>query len=161
MWHVRSRSGVATLRTAIQYTLVTYLPGYRPRRRLLIIVDSSVNWFACVRRGISLLVASRRTRVSRTCLRVECPGGKCPFPCSHIDTSVARWLERMHRRKNRLNFVMETRGPIYKISYDNLNLRLSYDNAKLLQSTYDGRLISKTSYEGRKAFLRYDSLAMS
>ena len=28
-----------------------------------------------------------------------------------------------------------------------------------LRSTYDGRLIYKTSYEGRKAFLRYDSLA--
>ena len=27
-----------------------------------------------------------------------------------------------------------------------------------LQSTYDGRLIYKTSYEGRKAFLKYDSL---
>jgi len=28
-----------------------------------------------------------------------------------------------------------------------------------LRSTYDGRLIYKTSYEGFKAFLRYDSLA--
>ena len=28
-----------------------------------------------------------------------------------------------------------------------------------LRSTYDGRLLDKTSYEGRKAFLRYDSLA--
>jgi len=28
-----------------------------------------------------------------------------------------------------------------------------------LRSTYDGRLISKTSYEGRKDFLPYDSLA--
>ena len=28
-----------------------------------------------------------------------------------------------------------------------------------LRSTYDGRLIYKTSHEGRKAFLRYDSLA--
>jgi len=28
-----------------------------------------------------------------------------------------------------------------------------------LRSTYDGRLIYKTSYEGREAFLRYDSLA--
>jgi len=37
-------------------------------------------------------------------------------------------------------------------------LRLSYDNAKL-RSTYDGRLIYKTSYEGCKAILGYDSLA--
>jgi len=28
-----------------------------------------------------------------------------------------------------------------------------------LRSTYDGRLIYKTSYEGSNAFLRYDSLA--
>ena len=30
-----------------------------------------------------------------------------------------------------------------------------------LRSTYDRRLIRKTSYEGRKAFLRYNSLAKS
>jgi len=41
-------------------------------------------------------------------------------------------------------------------------LRQSYDYLRImrkLRSTYDGRLIYKTSYEGRKAFLRYDSLA--
>ena len=41
-------------------------------------------------------------------------------------------------------------------------LRQSYDYLTImpkLRSTYDGRLIYKTSYEGRKAFLRYDSLA--
>jgi len=41
-------------------------------------------------------------------------------------------------------------------------LRQSYDfltTMPKLRSTYDGRLIYKTSYEGRKAFLRYDSLA--
>jgi len=44
--------------------------------------------------------------------------------------------------------------PIYKISYDNLTIMPK------LRSTYDIRLIyKKTSYEGRKAFLRYDSLA--
>jgi len=45
------------------------------------------------------------------------------------------------------------RGPIYKLSYDSLTIMPK------LRSTYDGRLIYKTSYEGRKAFLRYDSLA--
>ena len=30
-----------------------------------------------------------------------------------------------------------------------------------LQSTYDRRLIHKTSYEGRKAFVMYNSLAKS
>ena len=44
-------------------------------------------------------------------------------------------------------------------------LRQSYDYLTImpkLRSTYelyDGRLIYKTSYEGRKAFLEYDSLA--
>jgi len=41
-------------------------------------------------------------------------------------------------------------------------LRQSYDYLSImpkLRSTYDGRLIYKTSYEGRNAFLRYDSLA--
>jgi len=41
-------------------------------------------------------------------------------------------------------------------------LRQSYDYLTImpkLRSTYDGRLIYKTSYEGRKAFLRYDSFA--
>jgi len=41
-------------------------------------------------------------------------------------------------------------------------LRQSYDCLAImpkLRLTYDGRLIYETSYEGRKAFLRYDSLA--
>ena len=41
-------------------------------------------------------------------------------------------------------------------------LRQSYDYLTImptLRSAYDERLIYKTSYEGRKAFLRYDSLA--
>jgi len=41
-------------------------------------------------------------------------------------------------------------------------LRQSYDYLTImpkLRSTYDGRLVYKTSYEGRKAFLTYDSLA--
>ena len=39
-------------------------------------------------------------------------------------------------------------------------LRQSFDYLTVmpkLRSTYDGRLIYKTSYEGRKAFFRYDS----
>jgi len=41
-------------------------------------------------------------------------------------------------------------------------LRQSYDYLTImpkLRSTYDERLIYKTSYEGREALLRYDSLA--
>jgi len=44
-------------------------------------------------------------------------------------------------------------SPVYKIFYVNLMIMPK------LRSTYDGRLTYKTSYEGRKAFLRYDSLA--
>ena len=43
-------------------------------------------------------------------------------------------------------------------------LRPSYDYLTImtkLRSTYDGRLIYKTSYEERKDFLRYDSIAES
>ena len=43
-------------------------------------------------------------------------------------------------------------------------LRQSYDYLTIMQmlrSTYDGRLIYKTSYEERKVFLKYDSLAKS
>jgi len=50
---------------------------------------------------------------------------------------------------------MYTRGPIYKTSYDNLTI------VPKLRSTYDRCLIYKTSYEGHKAFLRYNSLAKS
>ena len=35
---------------------------------------------------------------------------------------------------------LENKGPIYKISYDNLTIM------QKLRSTYDGRLIYKTSY---------------
>jgi len=52
-------------------------------------------------------------------------------------------------------FFSDTRGPIYKISYDNLTIMPK------LRSTYDGHLIYKTSYEGRKAFLGHNSVAKS
>ena len=47
-----------------------------------------------------------------------------------------------------------TRGLNYKLSYDNLTIIL-------LRSTYDRHPIDKTSFEGCKAFLRYNSLAKS
>jgi len=65
----------------------------------------------------------------------------------------ARWFDHLkmviHRSTNQ--------GP----DLQNI-LRQSYDYLTImpeLRSTYDGRLIYKTSYEGRKAFRRYDSLA--
>jgi len=51
-------------------------------------------------------------------------------------------------------------GPIYKI----IILRQSYDYLTImpkLRSTYDGRLIYKTSYEERKDFLMCNSLSKS
>jgi len=51
--------------------------------------------------------------------------------------------------------ITEIRGPIYKISYNNLAI------IPKLRSTYNGRLIYHTSYEECKAFLRYDLLAKS
>jgi len=45
---------------------------------------------------------------------------------------------------------------------NNIILRQSYDYLTImpkLRSTFDERPIYKTSYEWRKAFLRYDSLA--
>ena len=58
------------------------------------------------------------------------------------------------------NVVIENRlGPdlqnILRQSYDYLTIMSK------LRSTYDRRLIHETSYEGRKAFLKYNSLAKS
>jgi len=47
------------------------------------------------------------------------------------------------------------RGPIYKISYDRLAIMPK------LRSSHDRRLICKTVYKERKAFLTYDTLAKS
>jgi len=47
------------------------------------------------------------------------------------------------------------RGPIYKISHDSLTIMPK------LRSAYDRRLIYKTSYEERAAFLGYSLLAES
>ena len=52
-------------------------------------------------------------------------------------------------------FELHRRSQIYNISYDNLTIMPK------LQSTYDGRLIYKTSHKESKAFLWYDSLAKS
>ena len=51
-----------------------------------------------------------------------------------------------------------TNWPSWGAIYKNI-LRQSYDYLTIipkLRSTYDGRLIYKTSYEERKDFLRYD-----
>jgi len=62
---------------------------------------------------------------------------------------------RLYTELLRRTLVLKCWGPIYKISYDYLTIMPK------LRSTYDGRLIHKTSYEGRKAFLGYSSLAKS
>jgi len=59
-------------------------------------------------------------------------------------------------RRSADNRSADNRGPIYKISYDNLTIILLI--MPKLRSTYDGRLIYKTSFEERKDFLRCNSL---
>jgi len=57
----------------------------------------------------------------------------------------------------------ETETEILEPDLQNI-LRQSYDYRTIMQalrSTYDGRLIYKTSYEERKIFLGYDSLGKS
>ena len=55
--------------------------------------------------------------------------------------------------------VTESLGPDFpKILYNNLATILR-SIMPMLRSTYDGRLIHKTSYEEWKAFLSYDSLS--
>jgi len=68
-------------------------------------------------------------------IQISGSGSGSPSGCAHAHTCLWNW------------------GPIYKISYHNLMIMPK------LRSTYDGRLFYKTSYEGRKAFLRYDTLA--
>ena len=61
------------------------------------------------------------------------------------------------------SFVDRTVLTVLNQGPDLLNiLRQSYEYLTImpkLRLTYDGRIIYKTFYEGRKAFLRYDSLA--
>jgi len=63
----------------------------------------------------------------------------------------------MWRGRNQYDAAGATLGP----DLQNI-LRQSYDyltTMRQLRSTYDGGIIYKTSYEGREAFLGYDSLA--
>jgi len=64
------------------------------------------------------------------------------------------------QRQTYMTGIRETECPgwkiqIYKISYDNITIMPKS------RSTYDGRLIYKTSYEAHKAFLGYDLPAKS
>jgi len=61
----------------------------------------------------------------------------------NLSDIVGTVLSQQPRRLRRFRNV--SKGPIYKISYDNLTM-------SNLRSNDDGRLIYKTSYEGRKAF---------
>jgi len=72
--------------------------------------------------------------------------------------SVRRWLNTDLSNTRLASTCMResleiSGGPIYKISCNYLTIMPK------LRPTYDGRLIYQTSYEGRKAFLRYNSLA--
>jgi len=63
----------------------------------------------------------------------------------------------MHRVQvcSEFDRIFFTSGLIYKMSYDYLTI------VPKLRSTYAVHLIYETYYEGRKVFLRYDSLAKS
>ena len=63
------------------------------------------------------------------------------------DDGVLGW------QQHQLDHMQTIWRPIYKISYDN------HPIMKKLRLTDDKHLICKTSHEGYKAFLRYDSLA--
>jgi len=72
-------------------------------------------------------------------------------------TTVSTSDKRADMYTGRVGILLVNQGP----DLQNI-LRQSYDYLTImpkLRSTYDGRLIYKTSYKGRKAFLRYDSLA--
>jgi len=68
--------------------------------------------------------------------------------CSEVQSGRRRWLGALT-----LSLPEPDLQNILRQSYDYLTIMPK------LRSTYDGRLVYKTSYEGRKAFLRYDSLA--
>jgi len=72
-------------------------------------------------------------------------------------TTVSTSDKRADMYNGRVGILLVNQGP----DLQNI-LRQSYDYLTImpkLRSTYDGRLIYKTSYEGRKAFLTYDSVA--
>jgi len=80
-------------------------------------------------------------------------GGTNAATASAAGRCCCRCQVRISSTDNCTHTHIHTRGPIDKISYDNLTIMPK------LRSTYDGRLIYKTSDEGCEAFLRYDSLA--
>ena len=89
-WHQRTSFFNQTVQPVESHAKITRCkakPGCSPSGdppRLLIIVDSSVNWFSCVHAAFAHLVVSRRMRMSRKCVREgERPfpgGGQCLFP---------------------------------------------------------------------------------
>ena len=72
------------------------------------------------------------------------------LPIHYVFTKIGRYTARQRERSQAPDL-----QNILRQSYDYLTIMAK------LRSTYDGRLIHKTSYEGRKAFLGYDSLAES
>jgi len=72
-------------------------PAIPSRRRLLVIVDSSVNWASSA--ALALLVVSCRTRVSRKCLRVDVQR-KCPFTREAMSVPQCIGVVNRNRRRS-------------------------------------------------------------
>jgi len=149
-----------------------YLPGascslaYGP-------ADATVSCFSKIQIGFTFLLPAHpgspgQRAVKRVCVCVcPCPTVKFGYSgLSYNRYSIIRhffWSQliisvgddTVIKDSVRMDLhLVQTRGPIYKICYDYLMIMPK------LRSTHDGRLIYKTSYEGHKAFLRYDSLAV-
>ena len=78
--------------------------------------------------------------------------------CTGQSRHVTRWIHTPIHAASRMRRFTTQRPDLQNI------LRQSYDYLTItpkLRSTYDGRLIYKTSFEGRKTFLGYNSLAKS
>ena len=103
---------------------------------------------------INHLIAIRPGFTSRSCTQTA--------PIYRAQTTASVHFCRRRLRNSGVCLSASNR-PVTRLGPDLQNiLRQSYDYLTImpkLRSTYDGRLIYKTSYEGRKVFLRYDSLA--
>ena len=114
------------------------------------------------------LLASTAAR--RPCSnRLISPGRRTHSSKPAAAACAGRMMGRTDRQTDRrtldgfIDFAPHTRFRLNDLGPDLQNIsRQSYDYLTLtpkLRSTYDGRLIYKTSYGGRKAFLRCNSLA--
>jgi len=75
-------------------------PGCLRRRRLLIIVDSSVNQLSCVRRSICTSWRIRSHASVKEMSEGECPG-ECPFPWGAMSVLPMYWCCQQKSSRSR------------------------------------------------------------